>query len=59
MSTTARIPASLADLAVPVDELAPYHPNPCTGDLDSIAEPLCTNGQYRPIVVNVARSPGV
>lgn len=53
MSTAAtRIPASLADLAVPVDELAPYHRNPRTGDLDSIAESLSTNGQYRPIVVN-------
>ncbi|MBK3580469.1 ParB N-terminal domain-containing protein [Streptomyces sp. MBT65] len=52
MSTASRIPASLADLAVPVDELAPYHRNPRTGDLDSIAESLSTNGQYRPIVVN-------
>ncbi|MGG2460614.1 ParB/RepB/Spo0J family partition protein [Streptomyces sp. RGM 3693] len=52
MSTASRIPASLAGLAVPVDELAPYHRNPRTGDLDSIAESLSTNGQYRPIVVN-------
>ncbi|MEK2474087.1 ParB/RepB/Spo0J family partition protein [Streptomyces noursei] len=52
MSTASRIPASLADLAVPVGELAPYHRNPRTGDLDSIAESLSTNGQYRPIVVN-------
>lgn len=53
MSTaTPRIPASLADLAIPVAELAPYHRNPRTGDLDSIAESLSVNGQYRPIVVN-------
>jgi hypothetical protein len=52
MSATSRIPASLADLAVPVDGLAPYHRNPRTGDLDAIAESLSTNGQYRPIVVN-------
>lgn len=52
MSTASRIPASLADLAVPIDELAPYHRNPRTGDLDSITESLSANGQYRPIVVN-------
>ncbi|MGB8946498.1 MAG: ParB/RepB/Spo0J family partition protein [Streptomyces sp.] len=52
MSTASRIPASLVNLAVPVDELAPYHRNPRTGDLDSIAESLSTHGQYRPIVVN-------
>ncbi|KUL23295.1 ParB/RepB/Spo0J family partition protein [Streptomyces regalis] len=53
MSTAApRIPASLADLAVPVAELSPYHRNPRNGDLDSIAESLSVNGQYRPIVVN-------
>ncbi|MEV0370540.1 ParB/RepB/Spo0J family partition protein [Streptomyces sp. NPDC050636] len=49
---TPRIPASLADLAVPVDELAPYHRNPRTGDVDAIAESLSTNGQYRAVVVN-------
>ncbi|MEV6946708.1 ParB/RepB/Spo0J family partition protein [Streptomyces sp. NPDC051172] len=52
MSTASRIPASLAELAVPVDELAPYHRNPRTGDIDSIAESLSANGQYRAIVVN-------
>ncbi|GGX36450.1 ParB/RepB/Spo0J family partition protein [Streptomyces noursei] len=52
MSTASRIPASLADLAVPVDELAPYHRNPRTGDLDSITESLSAHGQYRPIVAN-------
>ncbi|MFE7395226.1 ParB/RepB/Spo0J family partition protein [Streptomyces sp. NPDC057557] len=48
----ARIPASLADLAVPISTLTPYHRNPRTGDLDSIAESLRINGQYRAIVVN-------
>lgn len=53
MSTaTPRIPASLADLAVPIAELNPYHRNPRTGDLDAISESLSVNGQYRPIVVN-------
>ncbi|MYT33930.1 ParB N-terminal domain-containing protein [Streptomyces sp. SID8354] len=52
MSAATRIPASLADLAIPVDELAPYHRNPRTGDLDSITESLSTHSQYRPIVVN-------
>ncbi|MGX1909281.1 ParB/RepB/Spo0J family partition protein [Streptomyces phaeochromogenes] len=52
MPIASRIPASLADLAVPVDDLALYHRNPRTGDLDSITESLSTNGQYRPIVVN-------
>lgn len=51
-TATPRIPASLADLAVPVAELTPYHRNPRTGDLDAIAESLSVNGQYRPIVVN-------
>ena len=50
--STSRIPASLADLTVPVDDLVAYHRNPRTGDLDAIAESLSTNGQYRPIVVN-------
>ncbi|MEU1015325.1 ParB/RepB/Spo0J family partition protein [Streptomyces sp. NPDC005898] len=52
MPTASRIPASLADLAVPVDELVPYHRNPRTGDVDSISESLSTHGQYRAIVVN-------
>lgn len=49
---TPRIPESLADLAVPIAELNPYHRNPRTGDLDAISESLSVNGQYRPIVVN-------
>ncbi|WP_432008854.1 ParB/RepB/Spo0J family partition protein [Streptomyces bacillaris] len=48
----AHIPESLAALAVPVADLAPYHRNPRTGDLDAIAESLSTHGQYRAIVVN-------
>ncbi|MEU5002101.1 ParB/RepB/Spo0J family partition protein [Streptomyces sp. NPDC021622] len=51
-NATPRIPDSLADLAIPVAELFPYHRNPRTGDLDSIAESLSVNGQYRPIVAN-------
>ncbi|MEV4502615.1 ParB/RepB/Spo0J family partition protein [Streptomyces klenkii] len=51
-SSAARIPASLADLAVPVADLAPYYRNPRTGDVAAISESLATNGQYRPVVVN-------
>lgn len=35
-----------------VDDLQPYHENPRRGDVDTIAESLRVNGQYRPIVVN-------
>ncbi|MFD9374625.1 ParB/RepB/Spo0J family partition protein [Streptomyces sp. NPDC059999] len=53
MSTNApRIPASLADLVVPLANLAPHHRNPRTGDVEAIAESLATHGQYKPIVVN-------
>ncbi|WP_051853170.1 ParB/RepB/Spo0J family partition protein [Streptomyces aureocirculatus] len=58
MPAASRIPASLADLAVPVDELSPYHRNPRTGDVDSISESLSTHGQYRAIVVNRGTSTG-
>ncbi|MGI5526777.1 ParB/RepB/Spo0J family partition protein [Streptomyces syringium] len=51
-SPTPRIPESLADLAVPLADLAAYHRNPRTGDLASITESLATHGQYKPIVVN-------
>ncbi|MEU7257334.1 hypothetical protein AB0B21_16210 [Streptomyces rimosus] len=34
----ARIPASLTDLAVPVDQSAACHRDPRTGDLGAIAE---------------------
>ncbi|GAA3371264.1 hypothetical protein GCM10020367_21230 [Streptomyces sannanensis] len=50
--STTRIPPSLADLAVPIGDLTPYHRNPRTGDLAAICESLNTNGQYRAIVVN-------
>ncbi|MFG2143627.1 ParB/RepB/Spo0J family partition protein [Streptomyces sp. NPDC048696] len=55
---TSRIPASLADLTVGIDELAAYHRNPRTGDLDAIAESLSTHGQYKPIVVNIGSLTG-
>lgn len=51
-ATPARIPESLASLAVPIGDLAPYYRNPRTGDLAAIAESLCVNGQYKAIVVN-------
>ncbi|MFE2524780.1 ParB N-terminal domain-containing protein [Streptomyces sp. NPDC059382] len=47
-----RIPASLAEPAVPVADLAPYHRNPRAGDLEAITESLVTHGQYKQIVVN-------
>ncbi|WP_053700519.1 ParB N-terminal domain-containing protein [Streptomyces sp. NRRL F-5755] len=53
-----RIPASLADLAVPVDQLAAYRRNPRTGDLDAFAESLSTNGQYQPFVINKSSPTG-
>lgn len=42
----------IADLAVPLADLNPYHKNPRRGDIETIRESLRTNGQYRPIVVN-------
>lgn len=51
-ATPVRIPESLAPLAVPVDDLAPYFQNPRTGDVGAIAESLRINGQYKAIVVN-------
>lgn len=51
-SSAPRIPASLADLAVPISDLTTYHRNPRNGDLGSITESLSVNGQYRAIVVN-------
>lgn len=51
-ATPARIPESLAPLAVPIGDLAPFHRNPRTGDLAAIAESLRVNGQYKAIVVN-------
>lgn len=40
------------------DELNPYHANARRGDLAAIARSLETNGQYRPIVVNLGRHTG-
>ena len=45
------IPASLADLAVPVSSLVPFAVNPRRGAVDAIVESLKVHGQYRPIVV--------
>lgn len=50
--TAPAIPAELADLAVPLDQLKPYGTNPRRGDVAAIADSLRANGQYRPIVVN-------
>ena len=56
MST--RIPAELADLAVPLDSLIPYPDNPRQGDVGAIVESLQAHGQYRPVVVNLGTHPG-
>jgi hypothetical protein len=45
------IPKTLTALAVSVDQLVPYGPNPRRGDLSVIVESLQRHGQYRPIVV--------
>lgn len=39
--------------AFPVKDLNVYHKNPRIGDVDSIAQSLDKNGQYRSIVVNI------
>lgn len=39
--------------ATPVRDLKVYHKNPRIGDIDSIADSLARNGQYRSIVVNI------
>lgn len=41
-----------------LDDLTQYHRNPRIGDVDTIAESLKTNGQYRPIVVNIGTQTG-
>jgi hypothetical protein len=51
-ATPARIPESMAPLAVAISDLVPYHRNPRTGDLPAIVESLRVNGQYKAIVVN-------
>ena len=40
------------------DELTPYHRNARQGDTAAIARSLETNGQYRPIVVNLGTHTG-
>lgn len=40
------------------DELTTYHRNPRLGDIAAIARSLETNGQYKPIVVNLGRKTG-
>ena len=47
-----RIPATLARLAVPLEQLVPYGRNPREGDIALIADSLRRHGQYRPIVAN-------
>lgn len=46
------IPASLADLAVPLEELRPYGRNARRGNVAGIADSLRVHGQYRPVVGN-------
>ncbi len=46
-----QIPATLAQLSVPIDGLVPYGQNPRRGNVDVIVESLRLHGQYRPIVV--------
>lgn len=48
-----KIHDTIADLAVPLDELTPYERNPRRGDVDLIADSLTENGQYRPVVARV------
>lgn len=51
MSSTPRIPETLAELTVPIEELVSFERNPRRGNVDVIAHSLVANGQYRPIVV--------
>lgn len=46
------IPATLAKLSHPIDELQPYDRNPRRGDLAVLKESLEAHGQYRPVVAN-------
>lgn len=43
---------------VPVKSLSMYHKNPRVGNVEKIAESLATNGQYRPLVVNIGTHTG-
>jgi site-specific DNA-methyltransferase (adenine-specific) len=44
------IPATLAELTVPIGSLKPYGRNPRRGDVAAIRRSLEVNGQYRPVV---------
>lgn len=44
-------PGSLTAEHVDIDTLRPHQQNPRNGDIDTIAESLRVNGQYRPIVI--------
>lgn len=46
------IPPTLDHLTIPIDQPRPRKNNPRRGNIDTIAESLERNGQYRPIVVN-------
>ncbi|QIM20548.1 DNA modification methylase [Phycicoccus sp. HDW14] len=48
----ARILDTLAELAIPIEDLKPYPGNPRRGAVALIKESLERNGQYRPLVVN-------
>lgn len=48
----ARIPDTLAELRVPIDQLIGYATNPRRGDVATIKKSLKRIGQYRPVVVN-------
>lgn len=47
-----QVPDTLAELAVPIDDVHPYEHNPRRGDLAALRKSLEAHGQYRPIVAN-------
>jgi ParB-like chromosome segregation protein Spo0J len=51
VSSTPRIPETLAELTVPIEDLVSYERNPRRGNVEVISHSLVANGQYRPIVV--------
>lgn len=57
-ATAPRIPESLAELRVPIDQLVGYATNPRRGDVKTIKKSLQRIGQYRPVVVNRGTSTG-
>jgi ParB-like chromosome segregation protein Spo0J len=48
---TVRIPETLQQHLVPMEELAPHPRNANNGDIDAIAQSLMANGMFRPVVV--------